>query len=314
MPGKPINIAFFSELNDLDTWKPLLVSENPNLRFYPLLEVEAANEMDFALVWNPPRGALSRFRNLTAILNMGAGTDALLLDNSLNKDIPIVRLVDPHLTQRMIEYTLLHVLKYHRQSAMFDDFQRAKRWEEVQTPVAQQRVVGVMGMGAIGKECALALKRVGFDVRGWSRTKKSIDGVSSFSGSNDISTFVRDVDILVSILPLTNKTAGLLCDSLFNQMKNGVYLINIGRGKVHVEADILRALDNEKLAGVTLDVFEHEPLPKDSRLWAHPKVTVTPHVASITDPTSAAKQISYNIDKLLAGEVPVHVVDVSRGY
>jgi glyoxylate/hydroxypyruvate reductase A len=309
-----IKVAYYSELDDQAQWEEMMRALLPELRVYPLTQRGGDEQMDFAVVWNPPSGALAGLPGLRAIFNMGAGVDALMGDATLPKGVPIIRLVDERLTQRMKEYAVLHVLRYHRLAPLYEDMQKKKQWRAVQTPVAQERVVGVLGLGAIGAACAEALHTLGFRVLGWSRTAKQLPNMSCYSGMAQLPEFIRQVDIALFVLPLTPHTDGLLNYELIGQMKRGVCLINIGRGRVQREGDILQGLADGTIGGVTLDVFEHEPLAEDSPLWDHPAVTITPHVASITDPHSAAHHIVDGMREIMAGRAPNYLVDRERGY
>jgi len=214
----------------------------------------------------------------------------------------------------MVEYALLYTLRFHRHLPAYEAQQRAREWKEQPLKLAQERRVGVMGLGEIGGATARAMVGLGFDVAGWSRRPKAIEGVTSFSGPEGLGPFLARTEILVCILPLTQETTDILDKRLFDAMPRGGFVINIGRGKQLVEEDLVAALDSGHLAGAALDVFRTEPLPAESPLWAHPKILVTPHIAAMTDPRSSVLQVVANIKRIRAGEKPINTIDPAVGY
>ena len=307
-------LIFYSDSDSFEQWRDALQADIPDLDVRHWDAPGDPGEIAFALVWKPPHGALRQFPNLKAILNLGAGVDALMHDPDLPPGVPIVRMVDDDLAVCMAEYVLLHVLRYHREQPALDAQQEAHDWRVIVSPRAAYRRVGIMGLGAMGSEAARLLHGVGFDLAGWSRSPKSAPGVESFHGEDGLTPFLQRTEILVCLLPLTAETEGILNRDLFSRLPRGTYLINAGRGGQQVEADILAALDSGQLAGATLDVFRTEPLPSDSPFWDHPKVTVTPHNASITNPESAVRHVCDSIRRVRAGEPLRHVVDPAVGY
>ena len=272
----------------------------------------------YAAVWKPPPGVLAGFRNLRAVFNLGAGVDALLADPTLPR-VPVVRVMVDDLTGRMTEYVVLHTLTHHRQQRRLRDDQSRKLWRPPAQWAAGAITVGVMGLGALGRDAAEVLRRVGFDVAGWSNSPKTIDGVACFSGRDGLAPFLARTHILVCLLPLTPDTRHILDRRLFGRLNRdstlgGPVLINAGRGGLQVEADILSCLDDRPLLAVTLDVFETEPLPADSPLWSHPGVTITPHNAADTDPDAISAYVAEQIARFEAGGPLQNVVDLTRGY
>jgi glyoxylate/hydroxypyruvate reductase A len=272
----------------------------------------------YACVWNPPHGLLAGFSNLKAIVNLGAGVDHLLADPKL-PPVPIARAVHPNLTLRVTEYVVLHVLMHHRRQSLYSEQQRRRIWRVHEQPAAGEVAVGVMGLGAIGGHAAVALGRIGFKVAGWSKTPKNLPGVETFHGSAGLDAFLARTEILVCLLPRTRDTDGLLNLTLFRKLKRngaagGAFLINAGRGSLQVDADIIAALDEGTLAGCTLDVFPEEPLPSQSALWSHPKVTITPHNAGDIAPRVFASNIFAQIERVERGLPLESAVDRARGY
>lgn len=307
-------LLFYSEMDPFDTWRDALRRDIPDLDIRHWDEAGDPAEIDIALVWRPPKGALRKFPNLKAILNLGAGVDALLQDPDLPAGVPVVRMVDEDLAQCMAEYVLLHVLRYHREQPLLDERQRGHDWRMLISPAASHRRVGLMGLGVMGMTSAKLLGAVGFDLAAWTRSARTEPGIECFHGPDGLRGFLARTEILVCVLPLTPATEGILNRNLFEALPRGAYLINAGRGGQQVEADILAALDSGQLAGATLDVFRTEPLPADSPFWDHPKVTVTPHNASVTNPDSAIRHVCESIRRLRAGEPLRNVVDPATGY
>ncbi|MGZ5835185.1 MAG: 2-hydroxyacid dehydrogenase [Xanthobacteraceae bacterium] len=275
-------------------------------------------DVAYACVWKPPAGMLSSLSGLKAIFSLGAGVDHLLADPKL-PDVPIVRIVDPDLTHRMTEYVVLHTLMIHRQQRLYDAQQRKGVWQEHDQPAARQVAVGIMGLGTLGRDAAELLKRIGFQVAGWACTPKRIDGIDVFHGAAGLDPFLSRTEILIVLLPHTPATHGIVRLDLFRKLKRngvlgGAYLINAGRGKLHIDADICAALDTGILAGATLDVFPTEPLPADSPLWCNDKVTITPHNASASRPDTLVKNILDQIERFESGLPLNNVIDRAAGY
>lgn len=308
-----MTLLFISEDDPAERWRDELVRRMPELtvRIWP--DTGPEDEVEVALVWRPPPGALRRFPKLKAILSLGAGIDSLVADETL-PDVPLAKMVDASLTRTMAEYVLTAVLRHHRG---FDDFERAgreRRWAYAFPPQTAERRVGIMGLGELGAAAAALLAAHGFPTAGWSRTRKTLPGIESFAGRGELEGFLARTDVLVCLLPLTAETTGLLDGALFEALPEGAFLVNAARGAHLVDDDLVGALDSGHLAGATLDVFHEEPLPADSPLWGHPKVLITPHVASYCVPESAADGVIENVRRALAGEPLLHTLDRARGY
>jgi glyoxylate/hydroxypyruvate reductase A len=287
-----------------------------DIRVWP----EAGDPADvaYACGWRPPPGVFAALPNLKAIFNLGAGVDAMLADPTLPA-VPLARAVHPDLTARMIEYVLLHTLMHHRRQRLYDAQQRERVWHGHPQPAATAVTVGVMGLGAIGTAIVAALQRVGFRLAGWSRTASRLPGVECFHGPDGLDAFLARTEILVCVLPATPATAGILNLELFRKLRHdgplgGAHLVNAGRGQLQVDADILAALEEGSLAGASLDVFPTEPLPPESPLWLHPKVTVTPHNAGDLDPDVLVADVLAQIDRCEQGLPLTHLIDREAGY
>ena len=269
---------------------------------------------DIALVWAPPAGAFADMPNLKGIINKGQGVDHIVRDPTVPRDVPLVRLVDPDMSDALSHWVILAALDFWRDASYYRRCQTQKIWKPVVQRPATGATIGVMGVGAIGSVVAKRFAALGFAVRGWARSPREIDGVTVFAGSDSLDKFLDDVDILVSVLPLTDETTGIMNADLFARLAKGAFVINGGRGQQLVEDDLLTALEAGQLAGAALDVFAHEPLPKDHPFWTHPKITVWPHVAAQTNPNTAASQVAAAITAIMAGKMPENRVDWHRGY
>jgi glyoxylate/hydroxypyruvate reductase A len=273
----------------------------------------------YALSWRHPSGALADLPNLQAIFSLGAGVDHMFHDSRL-PDVPIVRIVDADLRDRMSEWVVLHALIHHRQQRMYDWQQDQRIWDEdVDQPAAAEVRIGILGLGALGADAAHKLAAIGFDVAGWSRTPRDLKGIACFHGADGLDAMLARTDMLVALLPLTPQTRGILNARLFGKLSGdgrlgGSILLNAGRGGLQVEADILAALDSGVLKAASLDVFEVEPLPKSSPLWDHPRVTISPHNAAISAPDAIVRAIADQIAAHERGEQLHNVVDRERGY
>ena len=275
-------------------------------------------EVAYICAWKAPPGALGRFPNARVVFSLGAGVDHILADPALPK-LPLVRIVDADLTQRMTEYVTLHTLMIHRRQRAYDAQQKARVWHELAQPAARDVAVGIMGLGVLGKDAAEVLRRIGFRVAGWSRSPKTIAGIETFHGAAGLDAFLARTEILIALLPLTAATRGILALPLLRKLNRdgalgGAHLINAGRGGLQIDADILVALDQGVLASATLDVFPTEPLPNDSALWTHPRVTITPHNAAWSDPAALAEGIARQIARFEAGQPLEGLVDTATGY
>ncbi|MEM9222957.1 MAG: glyoxylate/hydroxypyruvate reductase A [Pseudomonadota bacterium] len=272
------------------------------------------DDVRYAVVWRPPPGGLARFANLEVIVSMGAGIDHVLADPELPGGIPIIRTTGPDLTQRMREYICLHVLRLHRRLPEIEAAQRRGEWQQIICPTARDRRVGILGLGVLGADSARSLAVLGFDVAGWARRPKEIDGVTCFSGPDSLEPFLARSEILVCLLPLTPATAGILNGDLFAKLPKGAAVINAARGEHLVDEDLLAGLESGQISAATLDVFDTEPLPQEHPFWDHPKVLVTPHVASLIDPVAGGKLIADNLRRFIAGEPVPDLVDLAAGY
>ena len=302
-----------------DVWTAAMKKAAPDLdvRVWPN-HLGRIEDIKYAAAWLPPPNVLRSFPNLKLICSLGAGVDAILGDPTLPKDIPILRVNDDDLTNRMSEYIVLQVLMHHRQQRRFDANQKNIIWDSFATHAASALTVGIMGMGVMGADAAAKLTMMGFKVRGWSRKRKSIIGVDNFA-ENELDAFLSGTDILISLLPATAETDGIINRALIQKLsRQGPFgapiFINAGRGRQQIEDDLLICLNNGELYAATLDVFNKEPLPSTSALWTHPKITLTPHAAADSDPETICRYMHLQIQKFENGEKLQNLVDHDRGY
>lgn len=300
-------------------WKTAMQRVEPALDVRVWPDVGDASQIEYAAAWLPPANVLRGLPNLKVIFSLGAGVDAILKDPTLPDGIPIVRVNDDDLTMRMTEYVVLHVLMHHRQQRRLDANQQKRLWDSFETHAASALSVGIMGMGVMGQACAERLRDIGFKVAGWSRSRKQIAGIQSFAGAGELDDFLARTDVLVSLLPATPETDGIINRALIRKLSRSgplglPYLINAGRGRQQVAADIIAAIDAGELSGATLDVFQVEPLPADDPLWGHPRITVTPHCAADSDPETICRYVAGEMKRFRDGQPLRNLVDTTRGY
>jgi len=311
----PIRLLFVSNSDSKSAWKRRLESLDPSIEVRLWPEAGALGEIEAALVWKPPAGLMAKLPRLRLILSLGMGVDHVFADPALPQGVPIARLVDPDLINRMSEYCALAVLRYHRNADTYDAFQRARQWKALPNePAGASRRVGILGMGEIGCDLAAKLAPFGFRLAGWSRTPKQVPGVEGFRGAAGFKPFLARSEIVVCLLPLTPETEGILNAEAFAALPKGAVVVNAARGGHVVDADLIAALNSGHLAAAQLDVFRQEPLPQEHPFWVHPKVRITPHNAGLTNPDTAAAQIVENLRRLRAGEPLLNIVDPARGY
>lgn len=307
-------ILYADDPADGPGWARAIGAIDPSLeiRFWP--DFGAAGDIDFVIVGSKAPGDLRRFANLRAIQSTWAGVNLLLGDPGLPPAVPLARMVDRGLTISMTEYVVFHALDHLRQGPRLRAAQRDRRWLDLAQRRSNSVTVAILGLGALGSDVAAKLHGLGFRLRGWSRGRKTVAGVDGFAGKDEIASCLAGADILICLLPLTDEMRGILNQAAFSHLAEGACLIHAGRGPHLVEADLLQALSEGRLARAVIDVFATEPLPAEHPFWRHPQVTVTPHVAAITRPGTGAEDIVANYRRALAGEPLLNQVDRRRGY
>jgi glyoxylate/hydroxypyruvate reductase A len=283
----------------------------------PVNEGRDLGGLDYALLWKPDADLFARAPDLKVIFSGGAGVDHIIGMAGL-PDIPIVRFVDRSLTTRMSEWVVMQCLMHLRGQNEHDRHQRQHLWGKVIAPGAAEITVGVMGLGVLGKDAVSKLKIMGFNVIGWSRTGKEIEGVETFDGPL-VDSFLSKTDILVCLLPLTPETTGFYNAGLFAKLRQGGALgkpvfINAGRGRSQVQADIASAIETGVLGGASLDVFEVEPLSEDDPLWDLENVFITPHDAAVSEENALFRHVETQIARFERGEPLQFLIDRAAGY
>jgi glyoxylate/hydroxypyruvate reductase A len=306
-------VSRYPEYLDPAKWRRNLALQIEGLDFRVWPDVGKNEDILLVLADFAPPGLFRSLRNLRCICKLGAGMDALFEDPDLPEIVPIVRLQDPTIASQVVEYIVLYVLSRHRHLEIYRRQQLERTWHPIPTRVTSEVIISLLGMGRIGAKAAEIFQRLGFAVKGWSRTAKKIAGVECLFGEGTLTDVIGDADYVICALPLTPETRGICDRRFFEAMKPGAWFINVGRGGHVNEVDLQTALESRQLAGATLDVFSTEPLPKNHPLWAHPKVTITPHVANFWL-DGGIDEVAQLYRRLLAGCSPQNVVDKSLGY
>ena len=307
-------LLFISEDDSPKVRQEALAALEPELEFRSWPDLGQPSEIEVALVWKHPQGALRDLPNLRLVQSLGAGVDHILLDPELPKNVPVARLVDTELTRQMVEYVVLAVLSRHRRINELRRAQRHSNWEVIQpVPLTRSRV-GLLGLGQIGQAASKILLDLGLSVSAWTRNPRSVEGITVHHGPEGLASILQVSDILVCLLPLTPETDGILDASAFRALPANAYVINVARGAHLIDDDLLTAIDKGHLSGAWLDVFSEEPLPSHHPFWTHPKIAVTAHLAGLTVPSSAAYQVIGNLRLVRSGKLPQNLVDPEIGY
>nr|WP_323783082.1 glyoxylate/hydroxypyruvate reductase A [Amylibacter sp.] len=307
-------LVFYSGPDPFETWRDALAPHlGDDVRIENADAVSDPNAVRFALVWMPPEGFFDRFPNLELVINLGAGVDRLVARGDL-PDVPITRLSDPEMGKMMAGYVLFATLRHAREIPHFEAAQARREWAYRHPRAASEISVAVLGLGELGGLAATEVARQGFDTHGWATRPRDLAGVAVHCGDDALENLLGQADIVVSMLPLTPNTRRRLDGAAFAAMKPGAAFINASRGEVVDEDALVAALQSRHLSGATLDVFETEPLAPDHPLWTLPGVLITPHLASVALPKSAAPQIAANIKAVQSGGALINQVSRLHGY
>jgi glyoxylate/hydroxypyruvate reductase A len=304
---RELNILFASQTESPDEWLPRLKQALPHDRFFTSPQAD----IEIALVATPPAGTFELPKRLKLVQSLWMGVERLLADPAFPRGVPLARLVDPGMVAAMSESVLAHVLDWHHHHYVYRAQQAARRWHRLKQYLASDRTVGLLGLGELGSDAARKLRALGFNVVGWSRRPKKLEGVACLT---ELDAVLEKSDVVVCLLPLTEQTRGLLNARTLRKIRLGGALINVARGGHVVAEDLIAVLDDGHLAHAYLDVFEHEPLPIEHPLWKHPGITITPHTAALTEPRTAIPRIVENVERLRRGEPPLNLVDFDAGY
>ena len=307
-------LAIATPWANASAWRAALAAAAPefDVRFWA--DVDDPGGVVACAVWQPPPSLFEACPNLRAIHSLGAGVEHLLSLGAALPDLPVLRLVDPVMTERLAYWVLAGTLFFGRRFDRYVRQQRERAWVRHDHKDPAETTVGVLGLGIMGQAIAALLQRNGFRVVGWSRSQKRLDGVEARSGARGLSEVAGQSDILAAVLPLTAETRFILGAELFAAMPEGGFIINAGRGDHVVAADLIAALDAGQLDGALLDVFPVEPLPAADPFWGHPKIFVHPHTAAISNPRTGAIAMAEGIRAVLRGERPSNLVVRQRGY
>lgn len=297
----------------VEYWGECVQAVAPELEIRLWPEVGTAAEIEYLLTGFLDLAELPPLPNLRLVMPMFAGFDHLLVHPDM-PDVPIVRTGPPDGDSVMTEYAVLHVLRHHRQMPDYLAQQRRSEWKVRPQKLPREQRVGFMGFGVLAQPPARVLAGLGFDVAAWTRSERSDPEIGMFHGADGLGPFLARTDILVCLLPLTSETEGILCAGNFAQMPDGAAIINLGRGAHLVDDDLIAALDSGKLAGATLDATKPEPLPVESPLWLHERVTIMPHTARRVRAEGIAPQVAEIVRRDKAGEPQLWAVDRSAGY
>ncbi len=294
-------------------WQSLFAEHAPDIPFRQWPDLGDPAAVRYLAAWTVTPDLLAGLPNLEVLFSTGAGVDQLDLA-AVPSHVQVVRMVEPGITAGMVEYATLATLALHRHLLDYRAAQAEGRWAPVRLVPAARRRVGVMGLGELGQAVLAGLRGFGFPLSGWSRSPKSLEGVACFAGPAALPAFLAACDILVCLLPLTAETRGILCRETFAHLPDGASLVNVGRGGHLVEADLLEALEGGRLSGAVLDVLGEEPAPPGHPFWRHPRILLTPHVASMTDAEGAAHAVIGAVRDHRAGRPARGLVPRGRGY
>lgn len=308
-----MRILYRSDAPRAAAWARYFAEHAPDIDFRVWPDTGKLDEIEYLIAWQAPQELLAALPRLKVLFSSGAGIDHVDF-SAVPAHIPIVRMVEPGIINGMVEYVSLAVLALHRDFFDYVAAKAARTWHALEVPPASARTIGVMGMGVLGRAVLERLATYGFRLRGWNRSLRHMEGVESFAGAEQLQPFLEGCDVLICLLPLTPATKGILNRELFAALPSGAALINVGRGPHLVDRDLIDALDSGRLSRAILDVTDPEPLAPEHPFWAHPRVFLTPHVASMTQPETAAPILLENLRRHRRGEQLMDVVDRSRGY
>lgn len=308
-----MNLLFYSAGENGSAWLNALSRSLPEARLKTWTGAHVA-DIDYAVLWKPPGELLERLGHTKAVFNLGAGVDGIAHLAALRPGVPLIRLEDAGMVEQMIEYACHAVLRRYREFDAYGEQQRAGIWRPRRRLAKGGFGIGILGLGVLGAAVAAALARFGFPLYGWSRSHKTIPGVECSAGAAELEAVLTRARVLICLLPLTAETRGMLDHRRLSQLPRDAYLVNLARGDILVEEDLLALLDEGHLAGAMLDVFHDEPLPGEHAFWHHPKIAVTPHVSASTLIDESVAQIVAKIRRLEAGLPVTGIVERARGY
>jgi glyoxylate/hydroxypyruvate reductase len=309
-----MSIVLIFNNKDPQPWAKSLSDKLPNTEISIYPHVTNPEAITFAVCWKPDKDVLSKFPNMRIIQSVGAAIDHITRTQKLKEGQILTRMVDYDLSNDMWEFVLACVLTHLKNLPFYDQQQKDKNWQPKNYGSIKNTSVSILGLGEIGRHVAEKFAEFGFTVKGWSRSEKNIKNVVCYKGQDEFSSFLANTDYLINLLPFTPETENILNEQALKQINKGGFLINVGRGEHLVEQDLVKVLDAEHLSGALLDVFRIEPLAKEHIFWTHPKIQVTPHIASLTNIEAATTLIAENYKSYFSGKAVKNIVSLVQGY
>ena len=309
-----MSIVLIFENKNVEPWRNALIEKLPNtvIEVYP--NVKDNEGVDFVICWKPKKKIFEQFPNIKVIQSVGASVEHITNSQTINDDNIITRIVDEKLSNDMWEFLITIVLSELKNISSYFAQKSDRIWQQHPYKSINNTTVSILGLGSIGAYVAEKFAQIGFNVKGWSTSKKEILKVKSYSGENEFDTFLDNSDFLINLLPLTDKTKEILNKSVLQKLPKNAFLINVGRGEHLVDEDLIDLLNTSMLSGAFLDVFREEPLPKEHPFWNHSKIQITPHIASLTNVETAIDQITENYKRFLKKEELLNIVSLKKGY
>jgi glyoxylate/hydroxypyruvate reductase A len=309
-----MSILFIFENKNVAPWKKALMEKLPETTIEVYPDVKEPLAVDFVICWKPKKKVFEQFPNIKIMQSVGASIAHITDSQTIHKDHVITRVVDKKLSNDMWEFLITIVLSELKNMRTYLTQQTAGIWQQQPYRSIQNTTVSILGLGSIGGFVAEKFAQIGFNVKGWSTSKKELIQVQSYAGENEFDAFLKNTDFLINLLPLTDRTKDMLNKSMFQKLPKTAFLINVGSGAHLVTADLLDQLNTNQLAGAFLDVFREEPFPKEHPFWKHSKIQITPHVASLTNVARATDQIIENYSRFLKKEPILNRVSPYKGY
>jgi glyoxylate/hydroxypyruvate reductase A len=309
-----MGVLLIFENKDVRPWAKILKSKLPQTTVEVYPQVKNAAAVDFVVCWKPKKNVLIQFPNIKLIQSVGASVDHIINTQIINEGTKVARIVDEKLSHDMLEFLLTVVLTRLKNTETYQRQKDEKIWQQHSYKSINETTVAILGLGKIGGYVAEKLAQLGFNVKGWSSSEKKISNVESFTGEHELDLCLQSADFLINLLPYTDKTKDILNKTTLQNLPPHAFLINVGRGEHLVDADLVDMLDSSSLSGALLDVFRTEPLPKDHPFWNHPKIQITPHVASLTNIKSAIGQIVENYYRFIHNKELLNIVSLNKAY
>jgi len=309
-----MSILLVFENKDVRPWADILRTKLPDtcIEIYP--DVKDKSMVEFAICWKAKKNVLNNFPNIKVIQSVGASIDHITNSQTLNMNQQVTRIVDENLSNDMWEFLLTAVMSQMKNVNQYLKNQESKVWKQLEYSTISNTTIAITGLGSIGGYVAQKFAQLGFKVKGWSYSKKQIANVESFVGKEGLKSCLNQSDFLINLLPFTENTSNLLNKNTLGYLPQHAFLINVGRGESLVESDLIELIDSSNLSGALLDVFRKEPLPEEHPFWNHPKIQITPHVASLTNVNSATNLIIENYRRFQNNEELLHSVSIKKGY